>query len=76
MAQEVWDATMKEVEEGWLMGPLQADQVTEVVGPLWTPSRRFGIVQGSKVRHIDDPSEFAVNPMAGERNWTWEGSTR
>ena len=60
-----WAATMKEVEKGWLAGPLSASQVSEVVGPLWTPSRRFGIVQGAKVRNIDDLSEFAVNQSYG-----------
>ena len=35
------------------------------VGPLWTPSRRFGIVQGGKIRNIDDLSEFAVNQTYG-----------
>ena len=65
VAQEVWAATMKEVEKGWLAGPLSASQVSEAVGPLWTPSRRFGIVQGAKVRNIDDLSEFAVNQSYG-----------
>lgn len=50
IAEEVWKTTMKEVEKGWLEGPLTAEQVASRVGPLWTPSRRFGIIQGSKVR--------------------------
>lgn len=65
VAQEVWQATLKEVESGWLEGPLNADQVKDRVGPLWTPSRRFGIVQGQKVRNIDDLSEFSVNQCYG-----------
>ena len=36
-----------------------------LVGPLWTPSRRFGIVQGNKVRNIDDLSEFSINQCYG-----------
>lgn len=61
VAQEVWEATVKEVEKGWLKGPLSGEQVSVEVGPLRTPSRRFGIAQGEKVRNIDDLSEFAVN---------------
>lgn len=65
IAEEVWKTTMKEVEKGWLEGPLTAEQVASRVGPLWTPSRRFGIVQGNKVRNIDDLSEFSVNQAYG-----------
>ena len=65
VARQVWDATVKEVSKGWLDGPLSAQQVAEKVGPLWTPSRRFGIVQSAKVRNIDDRSEFAVNQAYG-----------
>ena len=65
VAHEVWEATLKEAERGWLSGPFTAGQVTEEVGPLSTPSRRFGIVQGAKVRNIDDLSEFAVNQCYG-----------
>ena len=65
VARQVWDATVKEVSKGWLDGPLSAQQVAEKVGPLWTPSRRFGIVQSAKVRNIDDMSEFAVNQAYG-----------
>ena len=32
---------------------------------MWTPSRRFGIAQGHKVRNIDDLSEFSVNQCYG-----------
>ena len=75
VAREVWDATLNEVGKGWLEGPLTASEVSEKVGPLWTPSRRFGIVQGQKVRNIDDLSEFASEPMLRPqvRSWTWEG---
>ena len=65
VAHEVWEATLKEAERVWLSGPFTAGQVTEEVGPLSTPSRRFGIVQGAKVRNIDDLSEFAVNQCYG-----------
>lgn len=65
VCRQVWSSTLSEVEKGWLKGPLSADQVSEEVGPLWTPSRRFGIVQGGKIRNIDDLSEFAVNQTYG-----------
>eukprot|EP00435_Cladocopium_sp_Y103_P024718 s1417_g6.t1 len=65
VAQEVWASTISEVEKGWLQGPMSADQVGQVVGNLWTPSRRFGILQGSKIRNIDDLSEFSVNQCYG-----------
>ena len=31
------------------------------MGPLWVPSRRFGVKQGKKTRAVDDLSEFYVN---------------
>ena len=52
---------LEEVKKGWLVGPLRADQVAAHVGPCWIPSRRFGVKQGSKVRAVDDFSEFWVN---------------
>eukprot|EP00971_Amphidinium_carterae_P015001 296368-Amphidinium_carterae.1 len=52
---------MDEVQKQWLTGPLRPEQVKEHVGPCWTPSRRFGVLQGSKVRCIDDLSEFNLN---------------
>ena len=32
-----------------------------MVGPLWVPSRRFGVVQGDKTRPVDDVSEGFIN---------------
>ncbi len=72
MAEMAWDATLKEVRKGWLEGPFSAEEVTQKLGPLWTPSRRFGILQGGKVRNIDDLSEFSVRRMAPRRSWIWE----
>ena len=65
VAQHVWRSTKMEVEKGWLEGPFSKLQVEAKVGKLWTPSRRFGIVQGGKVRNIDDLSEFSVNLAYG-----------
>lgn len=65
VAKEVWGSTMAEADKGWLEGPLTSLEVSNKVGSLWTPSRRFGILQGSKIRNIDDLSEFAVNQAYG-----------
>ncbi len=48
-------------EDTWLRGPLTAKEVADIVGPLWVPIRRFGILQGSKLRLVDDGSEFGQN---------------
>ena len=65
MAEAVWKATISETAKGWLEGPLTAEDVTKKPGPLWAPSRRFGIVQGGKIRNIDDMSEFSINQTYG-----------
>ena len=51
--------TLGEVEKGWLRGPPSADELAGL-GPF-VPSRRFGIVQGGKLRPIDDYSISRVN---------------
>ena len=55
---EVWEITSKEsAEYGWLSGPMTFAQLCEEFGEVWTPVRRFGIVQSGKTRVIDDFSE-------------------
>ena len=61
MDSAVYAATAEEVERGWLLGPYSPEELSRAVGPLWVPSRRFGVRQGGKVRPIDDFSEFWVN---------------
>ena len=61
LAQEVREISLGEAGRGWIHGPLSADEVSAVVGPLWVPSRRFGVVQGDKTRPVDDFSEGFVN---------------
>ena len=65
VADKVWETTMQEADKGWIRGPLEKNEVDGLVGKLWTPSRRFGIVQSGKVRNIDDLSEFSVNMTYG-----------
>lgn len=58
--QEVFGATLLEVEKGWLKGPFSADELTRRLG-CWVPSRRFGVRQGEKMRCIDDFAASGVN---------------
>lgn len=55
--QQVWQKTMSELERGWLVGPLDPEQVPDE----YTLSRRFGVVQGPKVRCVDDFTRSSVN---------------
>ena len=55
----VFDITTEEVAKGWLAGPYELDDL-KFLGDF-TLSRRFGIVQGEKVRPIDDYSVSNVN---------------
>ena len=54
---ELWEKTMKEVEAGWLVGPLEWEQL----GPSDVISHRFPLKQGARVRPIDDYSRSGVN---------------
>ena len=56
-AAEVWRKTMEEVAAGTLTGPIKLCDVPDDY-PL---SKRFGIMQGNKVRCIDDFSRSSVN---------------
>ena len=53
--------TMDERDSGWLRGPFSEQQITEQLGTLWVPSRRFGLQQSDKLRPIDDASEPGIN---------------
>ena len=55
--QELWRKTQKEVAVGWLEGPIPFPRIAST-GRV---ARRFGIVQGSKTRPIDNYSESQVN---------------
>ena len=61
MQRQVWDASLSEVEAGWLQGPLSHQQVADMVGPLYVVSPRFGLQQSDKLRLIDDLSCSHVN---------------
>eukprot|EP00435_Cladocopium_sp_Y103_P040928 s2951_g11.t1 len=53
----VYMATMKELDKGFLRGPV----APESLPPGATLTRRFGVVQGGKVRPIDDYKASLVN---------------
>eukprot|EP00435_Cladocopium_sp_Y103_P011386 s2311_g3.t1 len=53
----VYAATMKELDKGFLRGPVDAQSLPQGA----TLTRRFGVVQGDKVRPIDDYKASLVN---------------
>ena len=66
VAKEVYAESLDQVDKGWLRGPFTWEQMDERHGGTWIPSKRFGVVQGDKVRSVDDLSEFLVNATVTE----------
>eukprot|EP00435_Cladocopium_sp_Y103_P021857 s2092_g5.t1 len=58
---KLWEATLEEVSDGFLEGPLEAD----CLGPESVVSPRFGLQQKSKLRPIDNFSASQVNSATG-----------
>ena len=55
--KSVWEQTLQEVADGFIEGPFEMSSV-----PLDMPvSKRFGVVQGQKIRCVDDFSGSSVN---------------
>ena len=48
--KSLWLKTLEERDKGWLVGPLEWDDL----GPDTVVSRRFPLQQGTKIRPIDD----------------------
>ena len=65
VARAVWDETLSQCEAGWIRGPFSGKELDDRFPAGWIPSKRFGVVQGSKVRAVDDFSEFLVNAACG-----------
>ena len=65
VAQAVWAETLAQLESGWKNGPYSAEQLDCKFPEGWVPSKRFGVVQGPKIRAVDDFSEFLVNAACG-----------
>lgn len=43
ITKRVWSITLKEVQKGWLEGPLTKESIAEKYGPLFVASPRFGL---------------------------------
>ena len=56
---------MAQCAAGWIKGPYSSEELDRKFPEGWIPSKRFGVVQGSKVRAVDDFSEFLVNASCG-----------
>ena len=65
VAKAVWEETLTQLESGWIKGPYTSEQLDKKFPGGWIPSKRFGVVQGPKVRAVDDFSEFLVNAACG-----------
>ncbi|CAJ1445746.1 unnamed protein product [Effrenium voratum] len=63
VAAAVWKESVEQATDGsgWLKGPFTKEEVTLRHGPLWIPSRRFGVRQSGKIRSVDDFSKFGIN---------------
>jgi len=60
----VYESTLEEVSSGWLRGPFEAKEL-DAKYEWWLYSRRFGILQGGKLRVIDDYSASGHNEATG-----------
>ena len=56
----MWEQTLAEVQSGFLIGPIELDQVPPHI-PL---CKRFGIKQGAKTRCVDDFTRSGINSCA------------
>ncbi|CAK0909372.1 unnamed protein product [Prorocentrum cordatum] len=61
VGEEVVKRTEEEVAQGKALGPFSEEEVDQCLGKVWAGSRRFGLVQSSGVRPVDDHSEFGQN---------------
>ena len=57
MDKQLYDKTLEERSKGWLAGPLPWDELEDCA----VVSRRFGLMQGAKLRPIDDYSMSSIN---------------
>eukprot|EP00435_Cladocopium_sp_Y103_P001953 s3084_g1.t1 len=65
VAAAVWEETMVQLKAGWIKGPYLQAELDRKFPKGWVPSKRFGVVQGNKVRAVDDVSEFLINSACG-----------
>ena len=64
----VYERTEEEVREGKATGPHTEAEVDALLGKIWAPARRCGLMQPAGVRPIDDFSEYHHN----DASETWE----
>ena len=57
---ELWDQTLQEAQQGWITGPFHSESA-HLGTSQWLCARRFPIVQGDKVRIIDDCLQSGVD---------------
>ena len=61
--EELWQQTMAECEKGWVSGPYMSEaEVSRVLASdEWLCTKRFPLIQGDKIRLIDDALASGVN---------------
>ena len=58
----LWQGTQDELAKGWVRGPFDESQITEILKTSnWIAIRRFALKQGEKIRVIDDCKEARIN---------------
>ena len=62
------DITMKQVRHGHLEGPFVVQDLDALLGKFWITSRRFLVIQGDKLRPVDDLSESFVTAAASVKD--------
>ena len=65
--EELWSATLADVEKGWAAGPFSLKEAVAQHGRALVLSRRFAVKQKAKVRAIDDFSASHINLCTGAR---------
>ena len=67
-----WEAQLAGVARDWLRGPFDSlEEVALLLGETPHVSRRFPLIQGPKVRGIDDLTESGVDSTFGTSNKLW-----
>ena len=58
---QVFNQCLDERNSGWVDGPFTELQIDNFLGPKWICCRRFGLMQGDKMRVIDDAKQPGLN---------------
>ena len=65
----VWQQTLEECDAGWMHGPYDERQISDMVGSNdWLATRRFPLEQKDKTRLIDDALASGLNSAYGTSN--------